>query len=303
MAKTMLIHTLWPSSLPFLVTCLKGEGEWRMRPRHFSIQEGKPLPAPKFIWGLSCCSLAMDLSKSCPLSPHPLPLELVGQQCCVRPWSKPWLKDGKPEPPPCAAQSICCSTWTCLKFLSKPSLQSWLLKAPFFTPELWRAPLSQLLEWWVITQLPSQKNYFQWAPCESSDFLVYWNCVGLSGLVITESLWLLQQNSPKEICHSWAGGERGSDGLWRMTTHFWLWRAPEEENQNMGSDSAKQLSICFKSKPCLIPLTPMGFNTELNSGLKIPPTFFFPSGLWWRKVVTVHASRSTGVMNCDAHPV
>lgn len=46
----------------------------------------------------------------------------------------------------------------------------------------------------------------------------------------------------------------------------------------MGSDSAKQLSMCFKSKPCLIPLTPMGFKqrlwTELNSGLKIPLTFF-----------------------------
>lgn len=50
----------------------------------------------------------------------------------------------------------------------------------------------------------------------------------------------------------------------------------------MGSDSAKQLGTCFKSKPRLIPLTPMGFKqglkTLLNSGLKIPLDIF-PSAL------------------------
>lgn len=65
----------------------------------------------------------------------------------------------------------------------------------------------------------------------------------------------------------------------------------------MGSDSAKQLSTCFKSKPCLIPLTPMGFKqglkTSLNSGLKIPLDIF-PSGLQRKKAVIVHALRKRG---------
>lgn len=55
----------------------------------------------------------------------------------------------------------------------------------------------------------------------------------------------------------------------------------------MGSDSAKQLSTCFKSKPRLIPLTPMGFKqglkTSLNSGLKIPLDIFFLLGCSERK--------------------
>lgn len=96
---------------------------------------------PSLYRWVCCCSPAMDQSKSWPLTPLPLLLELVGMRCRQGGWKEavaddgpvPSVDDERPEIPHCAAQFICCSIWTCLKFLSKPGLKSWLLKAPFFT--------------------------------------------------------------------------------------------------------------------------------------------------------------------------
>ena len=71
--------------------------------------------------------------------------------------------------------------------------------------------------------------------------------------------------APRKLATAEQVGEEGAVAFYRMKIDFWIWGTPEQENQNMGSDSAKQLTMCFKSKPFLIPLTPMGFKQRLKT--------------------------------------